>query len=598
MSMERPDLTFNLMGEDDPIDDPRHFMEWLAFEIECAGEIAIDTETNGLQWWTPRFTRLVQFGSRTAGWAIPVDWYGKVVTEAMRAVRDTGCRVIMHNAAFDMHALESDGFPVPEWRNVEDTMLLHSIAEPHLGHGLKPLTMRLLGRWAGLGQDALRSKMNKHGWTWATIPVDEPAYWAYGVLDTCLTLLLWDAVMPMLDERQQAAYEREMAYRRIMSGAETRGLRVDEGYTRTLLRQWDDRIQEKANHLAAVDGILNPNANKQVEAALVDLGVEFYDFTPKTGDAKIDKALFARLVEFGGPAGDLAKSLVEYKQLTKWRGTYLQAFLNDVDSDGYLHPSIRTMGAKTGRSSITDPPMQTLPSAGSGGVIRRCIIPAPDHHLCSIDYAGQEARIFASYANEQGMLAELRRPGGDLHNYVASLVYGEDFTKQHRSIAKTVNFALLYGAGPAKLAQSAGVSEDEMTLFLSRYHQTFPGVSKFMNSVEQVAKAHLHDDGMAWVRTSGGRKVVADDNQTYALTNYLVQGSGADVLKDACIRLDAAGYGEYILLPVHDEILFQFPEGFTDTETVADLMADADTFRIPITVDVSPPLTSWGSEYE
>ena len=382
-----------------------------------------------------------------------------------------------------------------------------------------------------------------------------------------------------------------MRYQRLMFRAERRGMRIDVDYATSLRDEWRLAIDTAAENLAMC-GISNPNSNRLVEAALVDLGWMPSERTP-TGQAKLDGHVLRRLVEFGGPEGHIAEELIRYKRLVKWTAAYLDPF---CASDGRVHPSINTMAARTGRSSITNPPLQTLPHTPD---IRRAVIPDDGHALYTIDYKGQEARIFAAYAGEDAMIREFTEGGGDMHALVASLVYGKDYTPDQRTIAKTVNFAMLYGAGPAKIAQSAGVHVNEIKRFLATYDRAFPKVARFMREVQEsvVERAAA---GQGYVHTRGGRRVVVDADKPYTGVNYLIQGSGADVLKEAVVQLDNAGLADYIVVPVHDELVFQFPQQEAQplAAEAADVMTNRDWFSVPLTTDTKGPLTSWGQAYE
>ena len=480
-----------------------------------------------------------------------------------------------------MHALDLSGMPLPSWANVEDTMILHHLHASNEYHALKGIGARMLGGWAYEGQDQLKALMQATGTDWATVPVDAPEYWAYGVLDTCLTRLVWDAPeMQATLARDRAAYEQEMAYRDIMWRAERRGMYVDTTYARNLIEgQYNPRIEELFTYLTDA-GIANPNSNRQVEAALAALGWEAEEWTP-TGDAKLDKAVLHKVQELGDATGQIASHLIEYKRLVGWRDKYLAKF---AASGGVMHPSVRTLGARTGRSSVTDPPLQQIPSR-DGKEIRDCVIAPDGRSIVAIDYSNQESRLFAHYSQDPGLL-EVFANGEDFHQAVANRI------GVSRPVAKTINFALIYGAGPAKMAEQAGVTEKEMRGFLGQYHEQYPGVSEFMRTVEGVAKGRAP---LPYVTTGGGRRSYCMPGEEYKLVNYLVQGTGADVLKEAAIRLDKAGLGDDIMLPVHDELVFYFPtdEAEERTRTAVELMRD-ETYDVPLDVDASDVVERWG----
>lgn len=571
------DLNFYLV---DTPDDVQNFATWLTGRCNQNTPIAIDTETSGLNWWEPNFLRMIQFGtSEGLGWALPYSWHPRVAAWAMGMVRSSGVPAIFHNVKFDMHALESEGLPLPEWRNTHDTMILHHLDSPLSRHALKSIAMELFGAWAGDGQALLHQFMMKRGYTWANIPLDEPLYWGYGVIDTILTAKLFDHLTQGGHDdflSHNTAYDREMSYQRIMYSAEKRGLRIDVDYASRLREVWRQEAECAAQQLKDL-GIKNPNSNRQVEQALRAHGWEPQEFT-ETGQALLDKSVLATLAQY--PHTEL---LIEYKQITKWSATYLDPF---VSSGGRVHPTIRTMQARTGRSSITGPPLQTLPHTPH---IRRAVLPEEGDKLWAIDYAGQEYRILAALSKDPAWLEVFLHGDGDPHQMVA------DITGLDRTPAKNFNFAKIYGAGPDKLAAMTGLTPNQVKHFLDLYANRFPGVDRFTSNLESEA---FHNDYK--VPTRGGRMVQCYPDQLYAITNYVIQGSGADVLKEAACRLDASGLSEYIVLPVHDELIFSFPvDGGTPlAREAADIMTNTDWYDVPLVAEAEGPFENWGQKYE
>ena len=559
------DLNFNLVDTPESVAD---FADWLS---QGGDPLSIDTETTGLEWWTPGFLRLVQFGRADGtGWAIPFGWHPRVVAWAMGMVRSSGVPVIFHNAKFDMHALESAGLPLPHWSQVHDTKILHHLDDPLSSHALKSISMERFGAWAGDGEALLKQLMQKRGYTWATVPVDEPLYWGYGVIDTILTAKLFEELQR--NGRFFEAYDREMSYQRIMYGAEKRGLMIDVPYAEGLRQTWRQEVERLKASLAEL-GIANPNSNRQVEHALRDVGWEPDQFT-ETGQALLDKTVLNTLKRFPH-----AEMLMEYKQKVKWISTYLDPF---VASGGRVHASINTMQAKTGRSSITGPPLQTLPHTHH---IRNAVLPEEGHRLFAIDYSGQEYRILAALSKDPAWLEEFNTGAGDPHTLVAEAI-GVD-----RSVAKTFNFAMVYGAGKEKLALTTGLSVNQVTKFLDIYNNRFPGIDRFKSNLETEA---YHNDCKA--TTGGGRTVQCYPDQLYAITNYVIQGSGADVLKEAACQLDAAGLANHIMVPVHDELVFSLPEGVSSQE-IADVMTNDSWYDVPLVAEAEGPFATWGEKY-
>ena len=435
------------------IDDIANFIEWLDKQIAAGETLCIDTETTGLEWWTYQFTRLWQVGTANEGWAIPVEWWGKVIEAAMERIVRSRTTVVFQNAAFDMHAMEVMGWPIPDWSCVHDTKFLLHLRRSDLSSALKSgQTAEILGGWIFKGQNALKDRAKELGFTiagkdqdyWRRMPVDDESYWVYGVVDTLITRQLWDALQDVRTEFAEA-YERELRYQQIMYRAEKRGIRVDEKYTVELQGRLQRVIDTELHYLQA-NGLANPNSNDQVLALLEeDFGFVPWEFT-ETGNASVNKGVLAVLAAAGGLQEEVIVSLINYKRARKWKATYADTFLERLDWDGFVHPSINTMGARTGRSSIQGPPLQTLPSGDP--MIRRCLLPPKKHNWFSIDYSNQEPRTLAHYGQSPALLQYFTKGDGtgSIHDFVAGQMFGPEYSKQQRSAAKVFGLSRSYGA--------------------------------------------------------------------------------------------------------------------------------------------------------
>lgn len=552
-------------------------MRWLGERRPILG---FDTETTGLEYWTPNFLRTAQFGDAQTGWTVDArNWRG-LIEEALRKYEGP---LVAHNATFDMHAIESAGLPLPAAHRWHDTMIMDFLVEPRRSHALKQITQRY---WpdAALGQDLLKKEFARTKTGWANIPTDNEIYWTYASLDPVLAARLYEELAPQV---AQSVYDREMAVLMILYRAEAKGLRIDPQYTARLLSEWHEEMDQIQADLERM-GLENPNASRQVAQAMqLTEGWEPDELTA-TGQPKLDDKVLR------GIDSEISRRVIRFRRLRKWSSSYLETFYNQRDENDRLHCSIKTTGARTGRMSITRPALQTLPR---GATIRDCVIPSDGHVLWDVDYDTMEMRMFAHYAKEQGLIQAIEA-GLDLHLFAAQEVYGDpSITKDdpRRQLAKNVGFAKIYGAGPAKIADTAGVTEQEARSFLAMYDARFPDVASFMRDIDAIGRERRVREGKAYVVSWGGRVLPADDDRLYALTNYEIQGSCADLFKDKIIEIDAAGLGDSIVLPVHDSLLFEFPIG--DTESVAlacDIMEDRINFSVPFTVEAKGPLQRWG----
>jgi DNA polymerase-1 len=567
------------------LDEAREFLDWLASLPEGV-QLAIDTETIGLNWWEPNFVRLVQFGTRDRAYCLGAREWWQVIYDALARVRDRGIPVVFHNCKFDMHALEVSGWPVPEWPYVGDTMIMDHLCYPIRSHALKQMGRRVYGKWATVGQQMLDAYHTENGTDWATVPVGVKAYWAYGGLDTVLTARfaesLWHELMLA---GRLSAYMREMAVSAITYRMESRGLPVDLAYTSQLKEKWEVEMTELKLQLD-VWGVKNPSsAADLIDALQRKEGWEPTEFTDK-GAVKTSKSVLSKL------DSQIVPLVLRYKRLQKWTSAYLDHFL---ESGGLTHPEIKTMGARTGRMSITRPAMQTLPS--DDPTIRRCILPPAGARLWATDYDAQELRLMAHFSQDPGLLS-LFESGQDPHKLVASAVYGvpvSEVEDWQRKRSKNVAFARAYGAREPKIAETAGLSIEEVTYFTTMYDLNYPGVSKFMDETINEGRLRAMNEGEPYITTAGGRWVNTEPDKLYTLVNYLIQGSGADLLKMKIVELDKAGLADNVMLPVHDELLFQFPEGEADAPyEAARIMEEHEMFSLPLTCHTSGPLEAWG----
>jgi DNA polymerase-1 len=223
--------------------------------------------------------------------------------------------------------------------------------------------------------------------------------------------------------------------------------------------------------------------------------------------------------------------------------------------------------------------------------------------LWSIDYDSQENRLLAHFSEDPALL-KIISEGLDIHHYNAAEIYQVPYgtaTPEQRDIAKRYSYAEAYGAGIKRLSKGLSISQDEVRMMRDRTRAAYPGVQEWKKRVESDAKRRFADGDGPWGLTWLGRKVYADEYEGfepkfYTLSNYILQGSGADVLKVALNRIAAAGLSKYIYLPVHDEILFSLPSGPQGVELaneLAILMTFKDEFIVPLTCAPAGPFNAW-----
>lgn len=563
--------------------------EYLAWLSQPRSVLAVDTETEGLEFWH-HDVRLIQVGDTTAGWAFPwPHWAGP----ALAALKEYEGPIVMHNAKFDITMIEEHmpGFTVPR-RNLHDTMIMGHLIAPHEPKGLKPMCMRYLGSYASTLQRALDDAMNTHKWTWATVPIDFPMYWGYACVDTILTARLYEAIADQVFTSYREVYELEMATMHIISAMERKGARVDLMYCAHQRDALGKFVEDSSRWVFDTYGIPS-GSNRAVTAQLVALGCTLTKYT-KTGQLALDDDVLEEL-ELQGV--ELARVVRASRKATKIRSTYFDNFIA-MHHNELLHPSINQLGARTGRMSVNSPALQTLPR---GRIVRDAFIPRDGNVLIMADSDQIEMRLLAHFSHDEGLIAAIL--AGDLHTETARRVYGDPSIGKkdpRRQTAKNAAFAKVYMAGVEKFALTAGISVDEARTFLTQYDVQFPGVRAFQMAVDRIAQDRHREEGHAYVVAPSGRRHIADDARTaYKLVNYLIQGTAADVLKEQLIALELAGMGEYMILPVHDEVVFDVPEEDAQDAIVeiSRAMNITDKWVVPITAGVDGPYTRWGEKY-
>lgn len=571
--------------------DAADFLSWLG---ERRPVLALDTETSGKKGPHRDALRLVVFADSGAAWSLSYRQWRGVIDTALRAYAGP---VTFLNAPFDCWFLAANGLATPPLHQLHDAGIMDRLLSPGVSHRLKDIGARMFGAEAKDAQSALvgvlictdscKTPCKFHPWTWATIPDNNPVYTAYARQDGVLTAKITEIhAARIASEGLTAAYQREMAVQNVMYRAQVRGLRIDVPYT-TALR---DRMDEQMAALKAKVPEFDITQASALEGVLMRDGWEPKEWTP-TGQVKFTAEIREALDD------PFARLHTRYKRIEKWRSAYVQAFLDDLDDAGRVHAKINSMGASTGRMSISGPPLQQLPR---GADIRNCVLPYEGDTLWNFDYKSMEMRTLA-HLSQDPSLVQAARDDLDVHRFTAAMANGismEDVTASQRQLAKhTVSFGVVFGAGDHTVAKKAGVSDDVITRFRALFYDAFPGIPAFSTDVANVARRRQRTEGEPYIITVGGRRLPQIDGRLYALVNYAVQGGSADVYKDAILRVDAAGYGDWLVLPVHDSLLMSVPEGGEEEAPVIQvLMEDRDTYTVPFTIDVSGPLERWGAE--
>lgn len=507
--------------------------------------------------------------------------------------------VLTRNSKFDArHYVHMNPDFVWPWDRTHDTMSALHLFDPLRPKGLKPAASRLIDPQAGSGQNDLDKAMTKQKWTWATVPVDLPAYWQYGALDPVLTSHIASVVLPKIqaDEQLKYLYDLEMGVTRVVSKMETRGIEVDPAYLEQKYQMLTDYINEAKAWLADSYGVTDPTPMKLMRF-FEDNEIPFLDKRTKGGSKSMDKEVMDSIKH------PVARTVLSIRKADKLAGTYLKAFLELRDENNRVHCNFWTLGTRTGRMSITNPALQTLPKKDT--TVRSAVVPTDGYALVSFDADQIEARLMAHFSGSEPMIEAFRRTdgnGGDFFCEIASVIYGEEITDKkdpRRQMTKTTIYALIYGGGAETIAHNAGVEIEVMYKFLFDFDQLFPEVKNLQKMLNNLSTKRFKIEGAGYVKTPLGRRLIVDDQKEYTATNYLIQAHAAEILKEKVVLLDTVLPDDcHILLLVHDEILFEVPEAQVAEimETVHELLNEQPPgrFKVPLTWGGEFSLNSWG----
>lgn len=365
--------------------------------------------------------------------------------------------------------------------------------------------------------------------------------------------------------------EIELPLAGVLARMECAGFDVDKAGIEAFSKKLSTRISTLTDEIfEAVGHEFNINSPKQLGVALFeDLGL------PCKKKTKSGYSTNAEVLEGLRSAHPVVGKIMEYRTLTKLKSTYCDGLLKVIDTDGRIHTRFNQVETRTGRISSLEPNLQNIPiRTDLGREMRKFFIAAPGCRLVDADYSQIELRVLASMAEDQTMI-DAFNSGADIHTATAARVFGlppEMITPQLRSRAKAVNFGIVYGIGAFSLAKDIGVSNKEAKEYIDSYMHTYQGVAAYMQRMIDAAK----DTGYA--TTLFGRRrylpeLAASNHMLRAFgervaRNMPIQGTAADIIKIAMVRVDRRLYAERmesrLILQVHDELIVEAPEAEAD----------------------------------
>jgi DNA polymerase I-like protein with 3'-5' exonuclease and polymerase domains len=390
----------------------------------------------------------------------------------------------------------------------------------------------------------------------------------------------------------------ELPLSSILDDMSAQGIKIDLAFLAKMSKELEGFIQGLEHAIYALAGTtFNLNSPKQ-------LGEIFFEKLkmPMVKKTKTGYSTDASVLEELSYEFDIAKKILEYRQLTKLKSTYVDALPLLVNTKtGKIHATFNQTSTSTGRLSSSDPNMQNIPIRSEiGKKIRQAFVPErEDHVILTADYSQIELRILAHITQEPGLINAFAA-GQDIHRATAAVVFGvapEAVTDQQRSTAKAVNFGIAYGMAARKLAQTTGMEYKAAAKFIEDYFQHYPGIKKYIDDTIALVHAQGYVTTLLGRRRSfpeikfGNHQVIAAAER--AAINMPIQGFSADLIKMAMIRIDRelkhTKMKAKMIIQVHDELVFDVPEHEAyDLEClVKKEMAAVYSLTVPLVVNVA-----------
>jgi DNA polymerase-1 len=480
--------------------------------------------------------------------------------------------------------------PAPRY----DAEIAGFLLDPAASRGVSPLALRVLGRkvptWEDVAGRGARSVPA------ADLPAATVASYA-GAQASALAALAAplgeaierDGLRPLLDSI-------ELPLARVLARMERAGVRVDEAVLRRLSDTYTSEMARIEGEIWALAGerfqIASP---KQLQRILFErLKLPVLRKT-KTGYST-DEAVLEQLAAHH----ELPARILAHRRLAKLRSTYIEALPPLVNPrTGRVHPTFVQTGAATGRLSCVNPNVQNIPIRTEEGVrIREAFVPAEGCLLVSADYSQVELRILAHFSGDESLVDAFRR-GEDIHRRTWAEVAGKapaDVTAEERARAKAVNFGIIYGSSAFGLANQLGIATAEAQATIDAYFARYRGVRRFLDETIEAARQRGHVTTLRgrrrYLPDLASRNRVLRNAAERMAVNTVIQGTAADLIKQAMVELDQAltakGLRARMILQVHDELVFEAPEAEVEElrGIVRDGMQAVGELRVPLKVEI------------
>lgn len=528
--------------------------------------VAFDTETTGLDYDKDRLVGFSFCIDQKEAFYVPFAHFYLGVPEqiseddAKKAIRKIfNSKVVGHNIKFDLHFvtcfLEDDTLKI-----YADSMILAWLINPESALSLDKLSEKLLGHIMVSFKDTVKKGENFGG-----VALDDAC--KYAAEDAYITAKLYNLFLEKLELQSashliEEARDVEFPFITTLLKMEKEGIEVDGAFLETFLEEVKETLTSLTQSIYELAGCeFNINSTKQLGVVLFETLELPVGKKTKTGYSTDEKVLSGLK-----DAHEIIPKLLEYREVYKLYSTYIEPLLklSKESEASRIHTSFVQTGTATGRLSSKNPNLQNIPTRTPlGAKIRRAFVAGKGKKLIGIDYSQIELRLLAHFSQDK-VLVDAFKHDKDIHLQTAIALFGEEEAPSKRSIAKTVNFGLLYGMGQKKLSDTLGITTKEAKAIIEKYFESFPTVKSYFRSIVDSSKEK------GYIETLLKRRRYFDyENATPMFraayeresVNSVFQGSASDLIKLSMNKIYRVIEDEKLdakmLLQIHDELIFE-----------------------------------------
>ena len=503
-------------------------------------------------------------------------------------------KIIGQNLKYDISVLQKYDIKIKKF--CADTMLMsYAINSTATRHNLDSLADHYLSIQTIKYSDVMGKGANKYK-AFSEVPIKEATN--YAAEDADIALQLYENFKEKLDEEtNNLLQEIEYPLVHVLIDMENKGALIDTNHLMKLSNDFGSKLINLTQKIHNASGsVFNIDSPKQLsEILFTKLKIETKGLKKtSTGYYSTSESVLQKLSE----NNEIVKDILEYRTLAKLKNTYTDKISDICDANSRVHTSYHQGVTSTGRLSSSDPNLQNIPIRTDEGItIREAFISPRGMKLLAVDYSQIELRLMAHYSKDPIMLDSFRN-NEDIHKRTASEIFGveiSDVDSQMRRRAKTINFGLLYGMSSFGLSNQLEVSRTEADIFLNNYFERYAAVKTFMiNTVEQAKKDKF-------VKTLYNRKIhvpnieasnyMMRQGSERAAINGPLQGSAADIIKIAMINIqnwiNKSKSNVRMILQVHDELIFEVPDHFSDEDIkpIIEIMEETTKISVPLKVE-------------